>query len=141
MFFAKNLSPLCAEHPSTLTSMGNLASTYRNQGRRKKAKVLEAQVMETSSRVFGAEHPCCVVGAHKHRTPIDSTPGKPPARSINQVNHHPSQQYTHAEQHGQRRQLISFNVGRRTEIRKRVLGVEHPDMLNRMANLASTFWE
>jgi hypothetical protein len=35
------------EHPSTLTSMANLASTYRNQGRWKEAEELEVQVMET----------------------------------------------------------------------------------------------
>ena len=45
------------EHPSTLTSMANLASTYRNQGRWKEAEELEVQVMETSSRVLGQEHP------------------------------------------------------------------------------------
>ncbi|KAK6605164.1 hypothetical protein H4I96_05746 [Botrytis cinerea] len=39
------------EHPSTLTSMANLASTYRNQGRWKEAEDLEVQVMETSLRV------------------------------------------------------------------------------------------
>ena len=39
---------LGAEHPSTLTSMANLASTYRNQGRWKEAEELEVQVMETS---------------------------------------------------------------------------------------------
>jgi hypothetical protein len=45
------------EHPSTLTSMANLASTYRNQGRWKEAEDLFAQVMETSSRMLGDEHP------------------------------------------------------------------------------------
>src|SRR5436309_15314421 len=48
---------LGAEHPDTLTSMGNLASTYRNQGRWKEAEELELQVMETRMRVVGAEHP------------------------------------------------------------------------------------
>jgi hypothetical protein len=32
------------EHPDTLTSMGNLASTYRNQGRWKEAEELQVQV-------------------------------------------------------------------------------------------------
>ncbi|KAM7184568.1 putative nephrocystin [Rhypophila sp. PSN 637] len=41
----------------TLTSMANLASTYRNQGRWKEAESLDLQVMETSSRVLGEEHP------------------------------------------------------------------------------------
>jgi hypothetical protein len=45
------------EHPSTLTSMANLASTYRNQGRWKEAEELEVQVMETSLRMLGQEHP------------------------------------------------------------------------------------
>ncbi|KAF2680650.1 hypothetical protein K458DRAFT_434239 [Lentithecium fluviatile CBS 122367] len=44
---------LRAKHPSTLTSVANLASTYRNQGRWKEAEELEVQVMETSSRVLG----------------------------------------------------------------------------------------
>ncbi|KAH7319053.1 hypothetical protein BKA65DRAFT_356306, partial [Rhexocercosporidium sp. MPI-PUGE-AT-0058] len=48
---------LGAEHPSTLTSIVNLASTYRNQGRRKEAEDLEVQVIETFKRVLGAEHP------------------------------------------------------------------------------------
>jgi hypothetical protein len=37
--------------------MGNLASTYRNQGRWKEAEDLEVQVMETRKRVLGEEHP------------------------------------------------------------------------------------
>ena len=45
------------EHPDTLTSMANLASTYRNQGRWKEAEELEMQVTETFKRVLGEEHP------------------------------------------------------------------------------------
>src|SRR5437588_1493916 len=45
------------EHPYTLTSMANLASTYWNQGRWKEAEELFVQVMETSLRVLGTEHP------------------------------------------------------------------------------------
>ena len=44
------------EHPSTLTSMANLASTFRNQGRWKEAEQLEVQVMDTRKRVLGEEH-------------------------------------------------------------------------------------
>jgi Tetratricopeptide repeat len=43
--------------PDTLTSMANLASTYRDQGQWKEAEGLEVQVMETKKRVLGAEHP------------------------------------------------------------------------------------
>jgi hypothetical protein len=45
------------EHPSTLTSMANLASTYWNQGRWTEAEVLFVQVMETKKRVLREEHP------------------------------------------------------------------------------------
>jgi hypothetical protein len=48
---------LGVEHPSTLTSMANLASTYMNQGRWKEAEQLNVQVMETRKRVLGAKHP------------------------------------------------------------------------------------
>jgi hypothetical protein len=37
---------LSAEHPNTLTSMANLASTYRNQGRWNEAEQLQVQVMD-----------------------------------------------------------------------------------------------
>ncbi|KAF2741890.1 hypothetical protein M011DRAFT_472716, partial [Sporormia fimetaria CBS 119925] len=45
------------EHPNTLTSMNNLAATYRNQGRWKEAEQLEVQVIEARKRVLGEEHP------------------------------------------------------------------------------------
>jgi len=45
------------EHPDTLTSIGNLASTFWNQGRWKEAEDLEVQVIETSKRVLGQENP------------------------------------------------------------------------------------
>ena len=45
------------EHPNTLLSMGNLASTYLDQGRWKEAEKLGVQVMETCKRVLGPEHP------------------------------------------------------------------------------------
>ncbi|OCK73604.1 kinesin light chain, partial [Lepidopterella palustris CBS 459.81] len=44
------------ENPSTLTSIANLASTYRNQGRWKEAEGLEVLVMETSVRLLGQQH-------------------------------------------------------------------------------------
>jgi len=50
------------EHPSTLTSMANLASTYRNQGRWKEAEELEVQVIEMRKRVFREEHPDTLTG-------------------------------------------------------------------------------
>ena len=45
------------DHPSTLTSMANLASTFWNQGRWEEAEKLFVQVMETSKTKLGADHP------------------------------------------------------------------------------------
>ena len=39
------------------TSMGNLAGTYRNQGRWNEAEQLEIQVMDMTKKLLGAEHP------------------------------------------------------------------------------------
>ena len=44
-------------HPATLTSMTNLASTYGKQRRWEEAEQLEAQVTKTRTRVLGVKHP------------------------------------------------------------------------------------
>ena len=45
------------DHPDTLTSMANLACTYRNQGRWKEAETLDVVVMEKRKQVLGDDHP------------------------------------------------------------------------------------
>ena len=45
------------EHPDTLSSMANLASIYRDQGKWKEAEALEVVVMEKSKHLLGEEHP------------------------------------------------------------------------------------
>jgi Tetratricopeptide repeat len=42
---------LGAEHPDTIRSMGNLASTYRNQGRCNEAEQLELEVININKRI------------------------------------------------------------------------------------------
>ena len=44
------------EHPNTLTSMINLASTYRNQGRWNEAEKVEIQVLEMRKKLLDAQH-------------------------------------------------------------------------------------
>ncbi|GAB1311951.1 hypothetical protein MFIFM68171_02161 [Madurella fahalii] len=55
---------LGADHPSTLKSMANLASTYRNQGWWEEAEKLEVQVMETRKTKLGADHPNTLTSMH-----------------------------------------------------------------------------
>jgi len=45
------------EHPPTLSSMANLASTYRKQGRWKEAEELQAKELEICQMVLGKEYP------------------------------------------------------------------------------------
>jgi tetratricopeptide (TPR) repeat protein len=45
------------EHPDTLASMNNLASTLSAQGDLQGARALEEKVLEASQRVLGQEHP------------------------------------------------------------------------------------
>ena len=100
------------EHPETLTSMANLASTYWNQGRWKEAEELCVQVMETSSKVLGKEHPS-TLGSMNNRMTTYMNQGR----------------WKDAEELGVRVM----------ETRKRVLGEEHPDTLTSMTNLASIY--
>lgn len=45
------------DHPATLTSMNNLASTLKAQGDHTGARDLREQVLETSRRILGPDHP------------------------------------------------------------------------------------
>jgi tetratricopeptide (TPR) repeat protein len=101
-----------AKHPSTLTSIANLASTFRNQGRWNEAEKLEVQVMETSKTVLGAEHPDTLTSMAN----LAST-------FWNQG------RWNEAEK-------LDVQV---METRKTVLGAEHPDTLTSMNNLAYTW--
>jgi tetratricopeptide (TPR) repeat protein len=101
------------EHPDTLTSIANLASTYRNQGRWKEAEELEVQVMETRKRALSKEHPDTLTSMANLASTY-SNQGR----------------WKEAEE-------LEVQV---METRKRVLGKEHPDTLTSMGNLALTFW-
>jgi tetratricopeptide (TPR) repeat protein len=99
------------EHPDTLTSMTNLASTYREQGRWKEAEELQVSVIEANKRVLGEEHPDTLTGMFN----LASTYRK-------------QGRWKEAEE-------LDVSV---MEARKRVLGEEHHDTLAGMANFAHT---
>ena len=103
---------LGAEHPDTLKSMGNLASTYSNQGRWNKAEQLQVQVMDMMKKLLGGEHPDTLKSMG------------------NLANTYSNQgRWNEAEQ-------LKFHV---VDMRKKLLGAEHPDTLRSMANLAATY--
>jgi len=104
---------LGTEHPSTLASMANLASTYRNQGRWNEAERLEVQVMDMRKKLLGIEHPDTL------------------ASMANLASTYRNQgRWNEAEQ-------LQVQV---IDMRKKLLGTEHPSTLSSIANLASTYW-
>ncbi|KAH7147088.1 putative nephrocystin, partial [Dactylonectria estremocensis] len=100
------------DHPSTLTSMNNLASTYTNQGRLEEAVKLFVQVMETCKIKLGADHPSTLTSM-----------GNLASIYRNQS------RWEEAEK--QEVQVM--------ETRKTKLGPDHPDTLTSMNNLAFTW--
>jgi tetratricopeptide (TPR) repeat protein len=104
---------LGADHPSTLSSMANLAAACRNQGRWDEAEELFVQVMETSKSKLGADHPSTL-----------SSMANLAATYRNQG------RWDEAEE-------LEVQV---IETRKTKLGADHPDTLSSMANLAATYW-
>jgi hypothetical protein len=99
------------EHPSTLISMADLASTYRNQERWKEAEKLFVQVMETRKRVLGEEHPSTLISMANLAS-------------------------TYSDGRWEEAKELFVQV---METSSRVLGEEHPSTLTSMANLASTY--
>ena len=142
------------EHPSTLTSMANLASTYWNQGWWAEAEKLFVQVMETSSRVLGEEHPSTLTSVAGLALTYRNQGRWTEAEKLN-VQVMETRKRVLGEEHPSTLTSMSNlaltyqNQGRWTEAeklnvqvmetRKRVLGEEHPDTLISMANLASTY--
>ncbi|KAF4417377.1 Kinesin light chain [Colletotrichum fructicola] len=143
------------EHPSTLTSKANLASTYRNQGRWKEAEELGVRVMEMRKRVLGEEHPDTMTSMNDLALIYEKQGQWEQAERLH-VRVMEKWKSVLGEEHpwtltsmanlastywNQGRWKEAEELGWRVmEMRKRVLGEEHPDALTSMANLASTFW-
>jgi len=87
------------EHPSTLTSMSNLASTLSRQGDYAGASALQRQVLELTQRILGGEHPDTL-------------------SSMNNLALTLSDQGDYAGASALQRQVL--------ELRQRILGEEHP---------------
>ncbi|KAJ5367172.1 hypothetical protein N7541_001113 [Penicillium brevicompactum] len=156
------------DHPDTLDSMTNLASTYRDQGRWGEAEQLEMQVMVMSKTKLGVDHPDTltsmsnlawtfwnqgrwqeaeqieiqVIGSRKTKLG-DNHPD-----TLNSVANLAST-YREQGRWEEAEQLQVQNQGRWEEAeqlevqvikgRKMKLGVDHPDTLDSIANLVSTY--
>ncbi|KAF6820422.1 Kinesin light chain 5 [Colletotrichum sojae] len=142
------------EHPSTLTSMNNLALTYMNQGRWKEAEELFVRVMETRKRVLGEEHPDTLAsmnnlastfwnqGRWKEAEELQAKELEICARVLGEEHPHTLTSMVNLastyRNQGRWKEAEELFV-RVMETRKRVLGEEHPSTLTSIANLASTY--
>jgi tetratricopeptide (TPR) repeat protein len=100
------------EHPDTLTSMANLASTYRDKGRWDEAEELFVQVMETNKKKLGSDHPDTLTSMANLA-----------------LTYWNQSRWDAAEE-------LEVQV---IETSKKKLGADHPDTLNSMANLSYTW--
>ncbi|GAB5520625.1 MAG: hypothetical protein RhofKO_28760 [Rhodothermales bacterium] len=97
------------DHPSTLTSMNNLAGLLDSTGRYGEAEPLYRQALEGSERVLGLDHPDTLLSVNNLAGLLDST-----------------------GRYGEAEPLYR----RALEGSERVLGLDHPSTLSSMNNLA-----
>ncbi|KAK7039318.1 FabD/lysophospholipase-like protein [Favolaschia claudopus] len=142
------------EHPDTLSSMANLAATYRDQGQWGEAEELEVTVLEARKRVLGKEHPVILTSMANLASTYRKQGKLNKAEELGVVVLEGRKQMLGKEHPDTLTSMASLastycNQGRWSEAeelevtvleaRKRVLGKEHPDTLFGMANLASTY--
>ena len=97
------------DHPDTLTTMNNLAVTYRAQGKTAEAAVLQEEVLEKRKRILGDDHPDTLT-------------------TMNNLAETYRAQGKTAEAAVLHEEVL--------EKSKRILGDDHPDTLTTMNNLA-----
>ena len=102
---------LGSEHPDTLTSMNNLATTLSRQGDLTGARKIQEEVLEIRRRVLGSEHPDTLTSTNNLALTLSRQGDLTGARKIQE-------------------EVL--------EIQRRVLGSEHPDTSVSAWNLLTT---
>src|SRR5579859_3952387 len=142
------------EHQETLTSMSNLALTYRNQGKLNKAAALQERELEARKRTLGEEHPGTLTSMNNMAITYQSQ-GKLNEAAALQERVLEATKRTLGEEHPDTLRIMNnlaltyqgkgkLNEAaalqeRVLEATKRTLGEEHPDTLTSMNNLAITY--
>ncbi|RYP45487.1 hypothetical protein DL768_008173 [Monosporascus sp. mg162] len=145
-----------AEHPSTLTSMGNLVSAYMAQGQWEEAEKLSVQVIETRKTKLGADDPetltsmgnlasaFCNQGRWEEAEKLgvqvmEMSKTKLGADHPDTLTSMNNLVWTYSSQ-GRWEEAEKLGV-QVIEMSETKLGADHPDTLTSMANLASTYME
>jgi tetratricopeptide (TPR) repeat protein len=150
------LKVLGEEHPDTISTIANLAATYRGQGRWKEAEELQVKVVEAKRRVLGEEHPDTTIsmgnlastyleqGRWKEAEELQAKVLEVSRRALGEE--HPDTTTTMSnlavtyKRQGRSKEAEELQV-KVLEARRRVLGEEHPHTTITMSNLASTYLE
>ncbi|KAH8804021.1 hypothetical protein DL96DRAFT_1686779 [Flagelloscypha sp. PMI_526] len=119
------------EHPETLTSMHTLAQTYSDLGRHSEALNLKEQVVELRERISGPEHPYTLTSMHNLGVTYSDLGRHSDAVKLKE------QTYSDLGQHSDALKLKEQVV----ELRKRILGPEHPHTLTSLHVLALTYFD
>ncbi len=98
------------EHPGTLATMNNLASSLIGHGKHAEARQMQHELLDVMRRVLGPEHPLTLT-------------------TISNFGFSLRRKGKHAEAEQMFHELL--------DVRRRVLGPEHPDTLATVRNLAS----
>ncbi|KAK3937548.1 hypothetical protein QBC46DRAFT_460804 [Diplogelasinospora grovesii] len=137
---------LGADHPDTLTSINNLASTLWNQGRWEEAEKLFVQVMETSKTKLRADYPDMLMSMANLASTYRKQGRWEEAEKLFMRVMETSKTKLGADHPSTLTSMANLastyrNQGRWEEAEKLFmqLGADHPDMLTSIANLASTY--
>jgi tetratricopeptide (TPR) repeat protein len=138
----------------TLTSMSNLASTYRSQGKLQDASDLEERVLVGRKKILGEEHPDTLTSM-SNLASTSWSQGKLQEASDLEERVLVARQRILGEEHPQTFTSMSnlastyrsqgklqdaSDLEERVLVgQKKILGEEHPDTLTSMSNLASTY--
>lgn len=143
------------EHPDTLTSLHNLASTLKSQGDFTGARKLDEIVLEIRRRVQGDEHPHTQASMNNLANILREQGDLPGARALHEKvleicrrvlgEEHPdtltSINNLTSTLKSQGDYMGAGALGEKVlDARRRVLGEEHPSTLTSMNNLAHTLW-
>jgi ATP-dependent DNA helicase RecG len=144
------------EHPDTLASMNNLATTLWQQGDLPGARSLHEKTLDIRIRVLGADHPDTLASMNNLAATLWHQGDLPGARALHEKTldiriralgaDHPDTLLSMnnlAETLHRQGDLSGARalLEKTLDIRSRVLGADHPSTLASMNNLAETLWQ
>ncbi|MBI2305836.1 MAG: tetratricopeptide repeat protein [Rhodocyclales bacterium] len=143
------------EHPETLTSINNLASTLQAQGDLAEARALLESALAIRRRVLGEEHPAALTSINNLAATLYAQGDLTGARALQESalairrrvlgEEHPATLSSINNLAGTLQAQGDLTGARALQesalaIQRRVLGEEHPDTLTSMNNLAATLY-